>query len=104
MILSFNVPADSVPALLGLKGNKLKDTQMKTNTRIKFLQQSEELYNVNIQGNISDCHLAQKLIFLGVRHHQAAVVSRTYVEYQGDGTEVKHDIRAFIAEINNLCL
>ena len=105
MSLSFNVPAEAVSSLIGWKGNKIKDTQLKTSTRIKFLKQSEELFLVNIHGNLDDCYLAKSIILLGVRHHQAAIVPLKGVEHDQDESEViNHGLWAFIAEIRDLSL
>ena len=67
------VPAISVPALIGIKGQKHRDTETRTHTSINISHISDVSANVKIRGNFPECLLAKQIIQLAVSHYLASV-------------------------------
>ena len=99
MYIRFNVPAECVPSLIGLKGDKKRDTELKTDTQIRFIRQSEELYIVSITGEEKKCYQAKKIILLSVAHHRASILTFKYTPKQPNEKEVASDLKTFWAEV-----
>ena len=50
MSFTFNVPTEALSSLIGYKGKKLKDTELQSRCKIRYIKQSEELSKVLITG------------------------------------------------------
>ena len=55
-------------------GQKIKDTRLKTNCKVKLFKQTEELYRVCLEGSFENCRVAEKILLLSVRHNQNSML------------------------------
>ena len=96
----FQVPSDCVPALIGLGGSKVEDTQRKSETDIKFSKFSDVLHSVSVSGfSVDNCNLAKRIIVLAVNHHLAALKTLPpNTEFPGEA-EARLDAQTFFAEV-----
>ena len=67
------MPTEAVPALIGYCGQKNLDTERATNTRIKYVKESETVSRALIVGNPEDCKKASKIINVAVGHALASI-------------------------------
>ena len=104
MHLEFMVPAEAVPALIGYNGQKHKDTESRTRTRIKFIKVSDIIFAVSIIGSPDDCNLAKSLINMAIGHHLAAI--KVPLKYEEDFGQIHatYDVQTFLHEVyKNKC-
>ena len=98
------VPLEALPSLIGLKGQKHKDTERATDTKIAYNKHSEVLCEVSIRGTQEKCSLAKKLVCLAVNHHLASLKENPFQEEELGLPHAILDIRTILFEIyNNKC-
>ena len=72
--IEFLIPSESVPAVIGLQGTKIKDTQLVTNTIIHLKSNRHIFHSVSIKGSSTDiCQLAKRIICHATRLHLASL-------------------------------
>ena len=69
----FHVPIETLPALLGINGQKHNDLEKRTNSRLKFEKDGDKGLLVIIYGPLENCRLARALVHIAVSHFQASV-------------------------------
>ena len=100
--INFLVPTETVPALIGLQGQKHRDTQLRSNTRISIEKSSELLTRVEVQGSRDNCCIAQQLIFLSVKHHLASLRDLDQGPVEVGRQHAALDLKTILFEIHNL--
>ena len=69
----FFIPTEAVAALIGFQGQKHRDTEARTSTKIEFVTDQGHGSRVKILGSQENCRLAQQLIELALAHYLASV-------------------------------
>ena len=102
-VLSFVVPSEAVPALLGLAGAKVKDTMRTSRTTIEFSKYSDILDNVTVYGEPGQCDLARRIILHGVSHYLASMVTMVPSSKMdirtSDREDAECDVRTVLSEL-----
>ena len=101
--ITLQVPTETISALVGLKGCKVKDTELITCTKISFLKSDKPLSTVKISGrSLMDVERAKKIIIIGTFHHLAQLSIPSPVHFDRPGRkEADLDVKTFAAEINH---
>ena len=100
--MEFVVPTDVMPALIGLRGQKHKDTEQRTNTVISFKKLSNCLTLVSVHGKSHNCELAKKLLQMASGHYLASLKNDDCDDLQVPGIDhARQDIKTFLTEILN---
>ena len=99
MDLTFYIPSEAVPACIGYGGMKLRDTEDRTKTRIRFADRSDVMTLVSIQGPPTNCDLAKTLINMAVGHCLASLREPSPCLEILDKTHAVFDIRAVLFEM-----
>ena len=101
--ITVEVPTETIPALIGLKGCKVKDTEQITCTKISFFKSEKPLSTVKILGkSLMDVEKAKKIIIIGTFHHLAQLKTPSPVRFDRPGRqEAALDLKTFAAEINH---
>ena len=97
---SIFIPNESVPSLIGVKGEKIKDIELKTGCKITMFKNPVGLAEVVIKNG--DTKKAAKIILLAVKHFIAATSPLPQVSSNiADRETAKADMRCFYAETRN---
>ena len=69
-----SVPSEAVPAIMGRKGSKVKDTSAVFNTTIKVDKTDGPLYFVNIRADSQEAiEKTKKILVMAIKHYFASV-------------------------------
>ena len=103
-VMSFNikltVPSESIPAIIGLNGSKVKDTQVKSCTTINISQQKDNLHLISITGETEQkCNLARRILLHAVKHYFASLKTESPDNTIPGRAEALLDIHTFYTEI-----
>ena len=99
MQLELFVPTETIPALIGYKGQKHRDTEKATKTKLKFFKEPGAVSRISIIGSFQDCEIAKRVINIAVGHHLASVkIDKGHEEDLGPD-HATQDIRAICHEI-----
>ena len=100
----FNVPTHSVAAIIGFSGKKLRDTEKKSDCKIRIEKKAGKLSLVFIEGTPLNCNLAKDLIFLSISHFLAAQQTnpRSPAPEETSSDSRNYDLRTFNFEVSNL--
>ena len=96
------IPSESIPAVIGHAGAKLKDIEKASGSQMHIIKQPDVLSSVEISGpNPASVEKAKKLTYIAVKHYLAAVSTQnsqpSYLK--SDWHEAALDVRTFWAEI-----
>ena len=97
------VPSAACPAIIGLKGSKLKDTERVTNTRIQIPRHRSGETKLTITGNSEeDVNRASHILQLAVLHFKAST-STPPEPFEGgaDAKDAARDAVTIFVEIQN---
>ena len=100
MLLEIKVPSETIPALIGYKGQKHRDTEARSRTKISFNSESASTSVVKITGNFEDCRLAENLINKAIGHYLAAVMTHSESTEIPGAIHAAYDVQAFLHEVN----
>ena len=99
---TMTVPSESVPALLGRQGSKLKSTCDISSTTVRINRQELALSEVTILGlDFGSIEMTKSLICLAVRHFLSSTEDLSNLENlpnEPGFSEAELDTRAFFAE------
>ena len=97
---SFCVPSVVIPSLIGLKGNKHKDTEQISKTKISFKRMDSCTHKVHISGLPEGIKTAKKIVELAVKHYSASVAIGTVLDNNvAAKEEAILDCKMFISEV-----
>ena len=101
------IPELSVPALKGLRGMKIRDTEIVSGTSIAIRKDSEGFFKAIISGPTKDNLVkAEKIMSLAIEHHQASLepplakhtLNENHTQFLKSAA---YDIETFFFEIHN---
>ena len=101
------IPVSAIPAVKGLGGQKIRDTELVSGTSIHIKKDAAGRFKARITGP-SDNHLkrAEKIISLAIDHFRASIqppeppISSPEITID-DLESASYDLETFIFEINN---
>ena len=98
------IPVSAIPAVKGLGGQKIRDTELVSGTSIHIKKDSAGRFKARITGP-SENHLkrAEKIILLAIDHFKASIqppISSPEITFD-DLESASYDLETFIFEINN---
>ena len=99
MKIAFSVSTKAVAALIGLQGQKHRDTETRTDTKIEFLTSQGEDSMVEITGSQENCRLARRIIEMALRHHLASVTMPPVPDTDVGQSHAALDIKTVLFEM-----
>ena len=98
--LSMRVPDECVPALKGLRGAKIKDTEGKSGTQIIISPHGNSQHIVLITGeSYEKCLLARRIMQHSVDHYLASLRTEAPVCREGNRSDALLDLATFYSEV-----
>ena len=102
--MEFLVPSEAVPALIGIKGQKNRDTEARSRTKISFRKFSDVLHLVRIEGSPQNCVLARRIVDHALGHHLASLKTYEVNPQLPDSSHAELDVKSFLFELfSNKC-
>ena len=96
---SIELPIEALPALKGLCGQKVRDTQEVTQTKIHFKRKSSTVLAHIIGSCWKNVSRAEKILKLCVKHLNASLCPLKSMEVETmDEEDVERDLRTFYFE------
>ena len=100
--IQFILPSECIPAIIGLNGDKVKDTKSVTGTTIQLTKKSDLFHLVSVSGHsIESCHLAKRILLHAVSHHLASLQEPLHVPNGSGQAEAGSDVHTFFTETYN---
>ena len=100
IMIEFIVPTEAIPALIGYQGQKHKDTENRTSTKIRFLKNCDVLSTVRIIGHPDKCKIAEAILKMALGHTLASMTtSRPHNEVLNI-SHAKYDVKTFLFEVD----
>ena len=98
--ISFQFPAEAIPALKGYQGQKIADTEKVTNTSIWLKRTKDGRGIAKISGeNENSVILAKRILELAMKHFEASCQSKEPLTRQMQGAEsAALDLETFFFE------
>ena len=93
------IPTEAIPGLIRYQGQKHKDTEMRTNTKIAYTKVSEVLSSARITGKAEDCRIARALINMAIGHSLASMKTEPASLEQLGEIHAAYDIKTIFFEI-----
>ena len=105
MLLNMNIPSESIPALLGRQGSKLKSICGIFSTEVRIYKEESALSEITISGqDLGSIEKTKSLICLAVRHYLSSTEELSNIktlQEEPDICDAEMDIRAFFAETHS---
>ena len=92
------IPSESVPAAIGFQGQKHRDTEIRTRTKIKFARHSEFVHSITITGDPVNCRLAETLLNMAVGHNLMSVKIVPSPDNVPNADDADLDVKTFFYE------
>ena len=100
--IQFILPSECIPAIIGLNGDKVKDTKSVTGTTIQLTKKSDLFHLVSVSGHsIESCHLAKRILLHAVSHHLASLQKPLHVPNGSGQAKAESDVHTFFTETYN---
>ena len=97
---TIQVSESVIPALKGLNGQKVQDTEKVTNTSIKFKKNSWGSFHAIISSkSMHDVLKAEKIIHLSIKHLEASLDPLNHIEESHEVESARLDLETFYFEM-----
>ena len=93
------IPSECVPAVIGHRGQKHRDIEMRTGTRVKISSHSEFVHSVTITGELANCKLAETLTNMAVGHNLMSLKTVPCPDSVPNVDDAKLDVKTFFFEV-----